>query len=479
MKATLVLLLFLGLFSPPSSAAKVGGQGGGGRRRGSSGKPPGASSIGQLVDRLRRERSTIGEIIEMSRQLQMEREMQSVAAARRAWQQAPPRMVVVANRLPLSVKRGADGQLEYSVSGGGMVSALLGVQNVRMVWVGWCPVPDDITEIELEQVRRALLSRGCVPVFLPSELASAYYNGFCNDVLWPLFHYVISRTPEGEEGAAEREQENWQAYKRVNERFAEVVGSVARESDLVWVHDYHLMLLPSLLRAQHEHIKIGWFLHTPWPSSEVFRTLPMRRELLVGLLGADLLGFHVYEYARHFLHSCTRLLGSEVSFHNRRLRWERSLPADAGGGVLSHSVKVDAFPIGIDPPRFQAALKTDKVRERIEQLQQQFKGQGALPVRPRPASPGPAPQRPASPAPASQRPASHGPASQRPRRNPLTTASGTPPPRSAASRHRPYGLHQRDPAQAARHGGVAAGASRVRGQGRAAPDRRPHTHRGR
>ena len=251
----------------------------------------------------------------MSRQLRYEREMQSVAAARRAWQYAPPRMIVVANRLPLTVKRDANGQLQYSVTGGGMVSALIGVKNVRMVWVGWCPVPDDITPVELEEVRRALLSRGCVPVFLPAEEASAYYNGFCNDVLWPLFHYVISRTPEGEEGASEREQANWLAYRRVNEKFAEVVNSVARESDLVWVHDYHLMLLPSLLRAQNEHMKIGWFLHTPWPSSEVFRTLPRRRELIMGLLGADLIGFHVYDYARHFLHACTRLLGSDVSFH--------------------------------------------------------------------------------------------------------------------------------------------------------------------
>ena len=154
-------------------------------------------------------------------------------------------------------------------------------------------------EDEQQQIRSQLEEYRCAPVFLSEEVADTYYNGFCNSVLWPLFHYVISRTPEGEDGGAEREQALWLAYKRVNERFAEVVTSIARESDLVWVHDYHLMLLPSLLRSQREHIKIGWFLHTPWPSSEVFRTLPMRRELLAGLLGADLLGFHIYECTPH------------------------------------------------------------------------------------------------------------------------------------------------------------------------------------
>ena len=125
----------------------------------------------------------------------------------------------------------------------------------------------------------------------------------------------------GESPATERETELWEAYQRVNERFADVVGQLARESDLVWVHDYHLMLLPSMLRQRQPRIKVGFFLHTPWPSSEVFRTLPMRREVLQGILGADLIGFHVYDYARHFLHGCTRLLGSEVSFSSRKLRW--------------------------------------------------------------------------------------------------------------------------------------------------------------
>ena len=354
---------------------------------GSGGPPSGASSgstkvsLGFLVDRLtlsaksrdnEDDERTIGRLIELNRQLQRER-AQSVIDARRAWRYAPPRMIVVANRLPLNVKRGNDGRLEYTVSSGGMVSALLGVRHVRMIWVGWCPVPEDTTPAELQQVRRALLARGCVPIFLEPAEAELYYNGFCNDVLWPLFHYVVSRLPEMDD-AADRDEELWQAYRRVNERFAEAVSSLARDTDLVWVHDYHLMLLPSLLRQRRAQLKVGWFLHTPWPSSEVFRTLPMRKEILQGLLGADLVGFHVYDYARHFLHACTRLLGSEVSFSGRRLRWERTLAAEEGGGVARHALKVDAFPIGIDPQRFKRALELPRVQQRIAELREEYEG---------------------------------------------------------------------------------------------------------
>ena len=361
--------------------ADSNGPGGGGGPPGGGGGPP-RVSVGFLVDKLRTasrdhwdDDRTIGRLIELNRQLQRER-VQHMIDARRAWKYAPPRMIVVANRLPLAVKRDENGRLEYSVSAGGMVSALLGVRHVRMIWVGWCPVPDDATPDELRQVRRALLARGCVPIFLQQSEAELYYNGFCNDVLWPLFHYVVSQTTSHEmDDAAEHDEAMWAAYRSVNERFAEVVSSLAREeTDLVWVHDYHLMLLPSLLRQRRERLQVGFFLHTPWPSSEVFRTLPMRKEILQGLLGADLVGFHVYDYARHFLHACTRLLGSEVSFSGRRLRWERSRPAELGGGIQRHALKVDAFPIGIDPYRFRRALASDAVKERIKQLHEQFKG---------------------------------------------------------------------------------------------------------
>jgi len=173
------------------------------------------------------------------------------------------------------------------------------------------------------------------------------------------------------------------------------VAAVSRSEDVGWVHDYHLMLLPSMLRAEMPRARIGWFLHTPWPALEVFRTLPMRREIVAGLLGADLLGFHIYEYARHFLHACTHLLGNEVVLEGRTLSLERGIaphlkshqavlgtnertdPADAADAAAEplgapHAVRVDAFPIGIDPGRFERAAESAAVRMRVKQLREQY-----------------------------------------------------------------------------------------------------------
>ena len=145
------------------------------------------------------QRSLISQILELNRrQHELATGRESTLQRWRMAQRAPPRVVIVSNRLPISVKRGSDGQLEFSVSSGGMVSALLGVQHMRMVWVGWCEL-EDATAEEMQMVRRHMLRRGCVPIFLEPKVARGYYNGFCNDVLWPLFHYV-SRSPD-EEGS--------------------------------------------------------------------------------------------------------------------------------------------------------------------------------------------------------------------------------------------------------------------------------------
>jgi hypothetical protein len=222
------------------------------------------------------------QILELSWQLQRDatvvRMRSHATSVLRRWWAAQPRVVLVANRLPLTVKRKEDGSLEYSITGGGMVSALLGVRDVRMIWVGWAELSfDDPTQAEKAAIRRALWARGCVPVFLEKGEAELYYNGYCNGVLWPLFHYVVPSAPD--ETSATSEQAQWEAYRSVNARFAAVVESIVRKGDMVWAHDYHLMLLPSMLRQRLPDLRIGWFLHTPWPSSEVFRTAPMRKEV--------------------------------------------------------------------------------------------------------------------------------------------------------------------------------------------------------
>ncbi len=149
-------------------------------------------------------------------------------------------------------------------------------------------------------------------IFFELDVAHRYYSGYSNAVLWPLFHYIPLPIQDlyNSEGM-------WEAYDEANRHFASTVLNTYQKGDLVWVHDYHLMLLPGMLRAGRPHMKIGFFLHTPFPSSEIYRTLPQREEILQGLLSSDLIGFHIYDYARHFKSACTRILGVEVNANVR------------------------------------------------------------------------------------------------------------------------------------------------------------------
>ena len=176
-----------------------------------------------------------------------------------------------------------------------------------------------------------------------------FYLGFCNATIWPLFHYFPTYTVY--------EPTFWEQYKQINQCFCDALENVLRPDDVVWVHDYHLMLLPRLLKARRPRLSVGFFLHIPFPSHEVFRLLPVewRREILEGLLGADLIGFHTYEYTRHFLQSVLRILGYEHQF-------SQILTSD-------HPVKVDTFPMGIDFEKFSAAAVDGEIqRERREMV---------------------------------------------------------------------------------------------------------------
>ena len=210
-------------------------------------------------------------------------------------------LYVVSNRLPFSVKETKEGGYQFTMSSGGLVSAMLGVmEDDSMTWIGWPGISVD-DEDEQDTIREQLAESKCVPVFLDDETADDYYNGFCNGVLWPLFHYVqdmLDTSPL---------QKQWAAYVRANEAFCDAILPRLKEGDTVWVHDYHLMLLPTMLKSKRPTLRVGWFLHTPFPTSEVFRVLPMRDRLLRGLLGADLVGFHTSQYARHFMSAAQRL----------------------------------------------------------------------------------------------------------------------------------------------------------------------------
>ncbi|KIZ00019.1 alpha,alpha-trehalose-phosphate synthase (UDP-forming), partial [Monoraphidium neglectum] len=268
------------------------------------------------------------------------------------------------------------------ISAGGLVSALMGVGNYTTLWVGW-PGIYVRPGRDRDALAAMLQKEGYVPVWLEPQLLDLYYNGFCNSVLWQLFHYVPLNM-DGWQRMTEHHtmQMQWQAYSAANDRFGEVVLAHYQGGDMVWVQDYHLMLLPQLLKQGHPKMKarggrraraprralapgrVGWFLHTPFPSSEIYRTLPVREEVLRAVLKADLIGFHTYDYARHFISSCTRILGLEGTPEG----------VEDNGSIT----RVAAFPIGIDPERFTAALEAEEVQGNIAKLLNRYAGRKVM-----------------------------------------------------------------------------------------------------
>ncbi|OMJ25162.1 Alpha,alpha-trehalose-phosphate synthase [UDP-forming] A [Smittium culicis] len=268
------------------------------------------------------------------------------------------RLIVVSNRLPVTISQN-DKTWKVTLSSGGLVTALSGLKKeIPFTWVGW--PGKTFEEHDIIKINELLLKNSCVPVYLDSKTADLFYNGFSNSILWPLFHYHA--------GDIVFDQKSWNAYTNANESFAKVVLEIANDGDLIWVHDYHLMLLCNMLQKglarRKKNVKIGWFLHTPFPSSEIYRALPVRQEILEGVLSADLLGFHTYDYARHFLSSCTRILGLQTTTD--------------GVEFEGRKVKVMTFPIGIDPNVFLEAQRSTQVISRLKELETEFKGKKVI-----------------------------------------------------------------------------------------------------
>nr|QCC72920.1 TPS1 [Mangifera indica] len=272
------------------------------------------------------------------------------------------RLLVVANRLPVSAVRRGEDSWSLEISAGGLVSALLGVKEFEARWIGWAGVnvPDEIGQ---KALTKALAEKRCIPVFLDEDIVHQYYNGYCNNILWPLFHYL--GLPQEDRLATTRSfQSQFAAYIKANEMFADVVNKHYKDGDVVWCHDYHLMFLPKCLKDHNKGMKVGWFLHTPFPSSEIHRTLPSRSDLLHAVLAADLVGFHTYDYARHFVSACTRILGLEGT--------------PEGVENQEKLTRVAAFPIGIDSDRFMRALENPQVQEHIKELKETFAGRKVM-----------------------------------------------------------------------------------------------------
>ncbi len=216
------------------------------------------------------------------------------------------KLIMVSNRLP--VKLDADGRVERTA--GGLASALEGTAiDKEQVWVGWPGLSAE--EIaDPEPVRSAMAGQQMVPVFLTQPELDGFYEGYSNSTLWPILHYMVER--------ARFSQEWWETYREVNLKFAKTIIGIAQPGDEIWIHDYQLFLVPKLLRQLKEGLRIGFFLHTPFSSSEMYRTLPNRADILEGLLGADVIGFHTYSYLRHFRSSVLRVLGLESEMEGIR-----------------------------------------------------------------------------------------------------------------------------------------------------------------
>ncbi len=209
------------------------------------------------------------------------------------------KIILVSNRLP--VRLNEDGTPQRTT--GGLASALAAVESEKpQHWVGWSGNSLENTP-DPEALRESMAKLDIVPVFLSEDEIDGFYEGYANATLWPLLHYMAQRA---------RFENDWaEHYRRANEKFADAILEIVEEGDTVWIHDYHLFLLPAILRDRMPNLKIGFFLHTPFPSSEIFRVLPERQEILQGLLGADLIGFHTYNYLRHFRSSLLQILGLE------------------------------------------------------------------------------------------------------------------------------------------------------------------------
>jgi trehalose 6-phosphate synthase/phosphatase len=245
-----------------------------------------------------------------------------------------PKNIIVSNRLPVQAQKGND-SWSFTPTSGGLATGMKSVhQEGDSLWVGWPGISSDILDKKSKnQITQDLAENQLYPVFLNEDELDNFYFGFSNKCLWPLFHYFIEYH--------QFDNKQWEYYIQVNQKFADAVLEVIEDGDIVWVHDYQLMLCPQMIKDVNPEVTIGFFLHIPFPSFEIFRIFPERERLLNGLLGSDLIGFHTYDYERHFLSSVKRILNFEVNFNI----------------ILHHGreIVVNTFPMGIDYKKFEGA----------------------------------------------------------------------------------------------------------------------------
>jgi trehalose 6-phosphate synthase/phosphatase len=255
------------------------------------------------------------------------------------------RLILVANRLPVSLDL-SDGQIKVQDSAGGLATGMRGLsKQAQTSWVGW-PGGMPSTDEQRAQLDQILAEHSATPVYLSAQEAERFYEGMSNSVIWPLFHYLVDRMPLF--------VRDFEEYRAVNERFADRICAQATEDDLIWIHDYHLLLLPQMLRERLPRARIGFFLHIPFPSSEIFRLLPHREDLLRGMLGANLIGFHTFGYARHFSDALLGNLGIEPELDRVN--------------VEGRNVSIGVYPMGIDVQAFERLAGSPDLPARAAEL---------------------------------------------------------------------------------------------------------------
>ncbi|WP_242917521.1 bifunctional alpha,alpha-trehalose-phosphate synthase (UDP-forming)/trehalose-phosphatase [Pontibacter liquoris] len=251
------------------------------------------------------------------------------------------KLIIVSNRLPVKLQE-KDGELTYKTSEGGLATGLGSIyKKDDNIWIGW---PGLVIEEEEKQKQIAsdLRQESMRPVFLTETEIKEFYEGFSNETLWPTFHYFSQY--------AVYDQQLWETYVSVNQKYCDEVVKQAGPDDTIWVHDYQLLLLPCMLRSRLPNITIGFFQHIPFPSYEIFRILPWRKEILEGMLGSDLIGFHTYDDMRHFLSAVNRIVGYG-SMHG----WINT---------NNRSLLVDSFPMGIDYEKYADTANLEEVKKR-------------------------------------------------------------------------------------------------------------------
>lgn len=269
-------------------------------------------------------------------------------------------VIIVSNRLPVSVKK-ENGTLTFSPSVGGLATGLASyVKNRKNTWIGWPGIAsDELTEKDKQVIVGELAKHNCSPVFLTKRQIDDFYNGYSNAVLWPLFHELPFEDKD-------REQHDrwWRAYRTVNKLFAEAVMNVAQASSRIWVHDYQLLLLPKMLRDEDIAGNIGFFLHIPFPKEEKFIKLQEHKKLLAGVLGADLIGFHTKSYVQNFLETCQSSARAQVENNHVRLP--------------ERDVQIGDFPMGIDYDKYAAANESHTVKAAVKRYRKRYKGKKVI-----------------------------------------------------------------------------------------------------